>query len=56
MLGNGVAAGYTKTDSTFSNEGGDVCGGKEDQGNGEVLDKSNVEPRLSPKLDIRTFE
>jgi len=38
MLGDLVAARDAQIDASFADEGGDVGGGQEDQGDGEVLD------------------
>lgn len=46
----------TKIDATFADKGGDVGGGEEDEGNGEILDEGNVESVLSAELDVGTLE
>jgi len=44
VLGDLVAAGYTKIDASLTHEGRDIGGGEEDQRKREVLDEGNVEP------------
>lgn len=52
MLGDCVSAGDSKVDSTLTNESGDIGGGKEDEGEREVLDKRNVEAVVTVELDV----
>jgi hypothetical protein len=43
MFSHLVAARYAQVDAALANEGGDIGGREEDEGEGEVLDKGNVE-------------
>ena len=43
MFFNLVAAGDSKVDAAFTDEGGNVGGGEEDEREREVLDERNVE-------------
>jgi hypothetical protein len=43
-------------DTAFADKGGDICGGEEDKGNGQVLDQGNVQAILTPELDVGAFE
>lgn len=52
MLGNLVAACDSKVDAAFSDEGGDVGGGQEDEREGKVLDKRDVEAGVAVELDV----
>jgi hypothetical protein len=56
VLGDLVAASDTKITTTLRDEGRDVGGGKEDQGDGEVLDESNVKTRVSVELNVGTVK
>jgi len=51
-----IATGNTKIATTLRDEGRDIGGGQEDEGDGEVLDESNVETRVSVELDVGTVE
>lgn len=56
MLGDLVAAGDTDINATLADESGDVGSGQEDQGNGKVLDESNVEAGFAAELDVSAGE
>ena len=56
MFGDLIPAGYTEVDPTFTNEGGDIGGGKEDKGYGVILDESDVEASFAAKLYVRPGE
>lgn len=56
MLLNLVPSGDAQVDSAFTDKGGDIGGGEEDEGNGEVLDESDVETVLAAELDIGTLK
>lgn len=56
VLLNLVVASDTEVDTALTNEGGDIGGGKEDEGNGEVLDERNVETVLATELDVGALE
>lgn len=56
MLGNCVTARYSKRNTAFTDESGDVSCREEDEGNWEVLDESNIETGFAAELDISTFE
>lgn len=51
-----VVASDAEIDLALSNERGDIGSGEEDQGDGKVLDESNVEAVLSPELDVGSLE
>lgn len=46
----------SQVDAAFANKGRDIGSGEEDEGDGEVFDKGNVETGLTSKLDIGAFE
>jgi hypothetical protein len=52
VLGDLVAAGDTEIDAALSNKRRDVSGGKEDEGDREVLDQGDIEAVLTAELDI----
>lgn len=52
VLSNLVATGDTEVDATFADEGGNICGGEEDEGDGEVLHKGDIETGLATELDV----
>jgi len=52
MLGYLIATSYAQVYATFANECGDVCCGKEDEGDLVVLDKRNVEAIVAVELDV----
>lgn len=52
VLGDLVAAGDTEVNTALADESWDVGGGQEDQGNGQVLDKRDVETGFAAELDI----
>lgn len=56
MLGDLVAARDAQIDAAFADEGRDVCGGEEDECDGQVLDQGDVEARLAAKLDVAAGE
>lgn len=51
-----IPAGDTKIHLALADEGGNIGGWEEDQGNGEVLDEGNVEAVFAAELDVSTFE
>jgi len=51
-----VPAGDSEVDLAFSDEGGDVGGGEEDESYGEVLDEGDVEAVFALELDISALE
>lgn len=46
----------SEIDAALADKRGDVGGGQEDEGNGQVLDEGNVEAVLSPELDVCALE
>lgn len=56
MLLDLVIARDAQVDAALPNEGGDIGGREEDEGDGQVLDKGNVEAVLTPELDVGAFE
>lgn len=56
VFGDLVSTGNTQINSTLANEGRDICGGQENQRNGQVLDQRNVQSRLSSELNIAASE
>jgi hypothetical protein len=56
MFSDCVTARYTKRNTTFTDESGDVGCWEEDEGDWEVLDESDVETGFAAELDISTFE
>lgn len=56
MFGDLVAASDTDINAALTDEGGDVGGGQEDQGDGKVLDEGNVEAGFATKLNVRAGE
>jgi hypothetical protein len=56
MLCHLVASSYAQVDTALANEGGDICGGEEDEGHREVLDEGDVKSRVAVELDIRAVE
>lgn len=56
MFGDLIAAGDTDINTALTDEGGDVGGRQEDQGNWEVLDESDIETGFTAELDISTGE
>jgi hypothetical protein len=56
MLGDLVSSRYPQVDTAFTDKGGYVCSGEEDEGEGEVLDEGDIKPRVSVKLDIGPLE
>lgn len=56
VLGDLIAAGNTKVDTALTNEGWDVGGGQEDEGDGQVLDQGDVEAGLAAELDVAAGE
>jgi hypothetical protein len=56
VLGDLITAGDTKITTTLRDEGRDIRGGQEDEGDGEVLDEGNVETRVSVELNVGTVE
>lgn len=51
-----IATGDTEIATTLRDESRDIRGGQEDEGDGEVLDESNVKARVSVELDVGTVE
>jgi hypothetical protein len=56
VFGDLVATSDADVNATLANEGGDVGGGQEDQGNGEILDEGDVETGFAAELNIRAGE
>lgn len=56
MLGDLVAACDADVDAAFTDEGGDVGGGEEDEGDGEVLDEGDVEAGFAAELNVAAGE
>lgn len=56
MLGDLVKARDAEINLTLSDECGDVGGGEEDEGDGEVLDERDVEAVFAAELDVGSFE
>ena len=56
MLGDLISASYTEVDSTFTDKGGDIGGGEEDEGYGVVFDEGDVEAGFAAELNIGTSE
>lgn len=52
VLGNLVASGDTKINTAFTDKGGDICGGKEDEGDRKVLDQGDVQAGFATELDV----
>ena len=56
MFGDLIPAGDTEVDSAFTNEGGDVGGGEEDESYRVVLDEGDVEAGFAAELYVRAGE
>ena len=56
MFGDLISACYTEIDSTFTDKGGDIGGGEEDEGYGVVFDEGDVEAGFAAELNIGTSE
>lgn len=56
MLVNLVLASNTEVNATLADEGWDVGGWEEDEGDWEVLDEGNVEAVLTAELNIGSLE
>lgn len=56
MFSDLIAASDTQINAAFTDEGGDVGGGQEDQRNGQVLDQSDVEAGFAAELDVTAGE
>lgn len=56
MLCDLVLPGYAKIDPSLTNEGRDVSSGQKDEGEREVLDKGDVEARVTVELDVGTVQ
>ena len=52
VFGNLIAAGDTEINAALTDEGGDVCSGEEDEGDGEVLNQGNIQAGFAAELDI----
>ena len=52
VLGDLVAAGDTEIDAALSNKCRDVSGGKEDEGDRQVLDQGDIEAVFTAELDV----
>ncbi|GAB1194090.1 hypothetical protein APSETT444_003331 [Aspergillus pseudonomiae] len=52
VLSDLVTTGDTEVDATFADEGGNICGGEEDEGNGEVLHKGDIEAGFATELNV----
>ena len=56
MLLHLVPARDAEVDLALADEGGDVGGREEDEGQGEVLDEGDVEAVLAAELDVGTLK
>lgn len=56
MLRDLIPARDAQVDFALSDEGGDVGGGEEDEGDWEVLDEGNVEARVTVELNVGAGE
>ena len=56
MFLNLIPTSDTNVDTSLTNEGRDIGGGKEDEGDGQVLDQSDIETILAAELNIGTLE
>ena len=56
MFGDLIPPGYTKINPSLSDEGRDVSGGQKDEGEREVLDKGDVQARVTVELDVGTVQ
>lgn len=54
MLGDLIVARDAQVDATFPDECWDIRSGEEDERDGKVLDKSDVESCLTTELDVGT--
>lgn len=52
MLSDLVPARDSDVDAALTDKGRDVCGGEEDQGDGEVLDQGDVETGFAAELNV----
>jgi hypothetical protein len=50
-----IPARNAQIDAALADKGGNIGGGEEYEGNGKVLDESDVETVLSSELDVGTF-
>jgi hypothetical protein len=56
MFLNLVPSGDTEVATTLADEGWNVGGGEENQGNGEILDESDIKTVLTTELDVGALE
>lgn len=56
VLFNLIPARDSEVDAALADKRGDIGGGQEDEGDGQVLDEGNVEAVLSPELDVGALE
>lgn len=56
VLPNLIPPRDSKIDAALADKRGDIGGGQEDEGDGEVLNEGNVEAVLSPELDVCALE
>lgn len=56
MFGDLIPAGYTKVDSTFTNECRNVGGREKDEGYGVVFDKGDIEAGFAAELYVGAGE
>ena len=56
VLGDNIAASDSKVDSALADEGGDVGGREEDQGQRQVLHQGDVETVVTVELDVGAGE
>ena len=56
MFGHLILACYTEIDSTFTDKGGDIGGGEEDEGYGVIFDEGDVEAGFAAELNIGPSE
>ena len=56
MFGDLISACYTEIDSAFTDKGGDIGSGEEDEGYGVIFDEGDVEAGFAAELNIGTSE
>jgi hypothetical protein len=55
MFRNRISSCYAQRDSSFTDEGGDIGSGEENEGDREVLDEGYIETRFAAELDVCAF-
>lgn len=56
VLGDLVKARDAEINLALADECGDIGGGEEDEGDGEVLDERDIEAVFAAELDVGSFE